>query len=79
MKRIAKGLAFLAFLVVAAYGLTRFLEAQSVRHVLADAEMFCSDRGGVDGIDAEEGEILSVTCNNGEVFRPDAAAATPPG
>lgn len=79
MKLIVKGLAILAFLAVAAYGLTRFLEAQTARHVLADAEQFCSGRGGIDRIEAEAGMILSATCSNGEVFRPDAENAIRPG
>jgi len=70
MKRVWKALAILAFLAMGAYGLTQFLEAQTTRQVLADAEAFCANRGGVETITAEGGSIDAVTCNNGETFVP---------
>jgi len=70
MKRVWKALAILAFLAIGAYGLTQFLEAQTTRQVLADAEAFCAERGGVGTIAAEGGSIDAVSCNNGETFVP---------
>lgn len=70
MKRIWKGLAIVAFLAIGAYGLTQFLAAQETRAVLADAEAFCADRGGVGTIAAEGGVIDAVSCANGETYLP---------
>lgn len=74
MKQIAKGLAVIAFLAIAGYGLTQFLKAQDSRRELADAERYCAGRGGVDHISTESGQIKQVDCMDGSVFTPDAVA-----
>ncbi len=79
MKIVIKGLAVLAFLAIAAYGLTRFLAAQESRGDLADAEAYCRGHGGIESIRAEEGQIFGAVCNDGTQFRTDAARATPDG
>ncbi len=79
MKIVIKGLAVLAFLAIAAYGLTRFLAAQESRRDLADAEVHCRGHGGIETIRAEDGQILGAVCTDGTQFRTDAARATPGG
>lgn len=65
MKRVWKGLALLAFLAVAAYGLTQFLDAHNVRAQLADAELACAGHGGVGAIETDGGAITSIACEDG--------------
>jgi len=79
VKILIKGLAVLAFLAIAAYGLTRFLAAQEARRDLADAEAYCRGHGGIGSIRAEEGQILGAVCTDGAQFRTDAARARPDG
>lgn len=65
MSRVWKGLGLILFLAIGAYGLTKFIAAHKARVVLADAEVFCADHGGVGPIEAEGGEILSIACEDG--------------
>lgn len=65
MKRVWQALGLLLFLVVAAYGLSRFLAAHEVRAQLADAEAFCAERGGVGPIETDGGAIVSIACEDG--------------
>ena len=62
MSRVWKGLGLILFLVIGAYGLTQFLEAHKARAVLADAEAFCADHGGVGEIETQGGEIIGLAC-----------------
>ncbi|MEO0872517.1 MAG: hypothetical protein AAFY19_11280 [Pseudomonadota bacterium] len=78
MARIAKALGFLLFFAIAAYGLSQFLEAQTARGALADAEAYCAERGGIDQIAAEGGVVDTASCGNGDIFTPGAGSATPP-
>lgn len=65
-KHVVKGLAFLAFIAVAAYGLTQFLEASDVRNQTAEAVAFCNDKGGVAEFETfGTGQGWRVACKDG--------------
>ncbi|MCI4645663.1 MAG: hypothetical protein MRY64_12860 [Hyphomonadaceae bacterium] len=68
MSRVWKGLGLILFLLIGAYGLTKFLDAHKVRAVLADAEAFCADHDGVGEIESDDGVITSLSCEDGTLF-----------
>lgn len=68
MARVWKAVGLILFLLIGAYGLTKFIGAHKARAVLADAEAFCAGHEGVGTIEAENGMITAITCEDGTVF-----------